>query len=140
MTSLGAYHRDHALALNPSYDLVVVQMGELFTWLGQAERRLDPQGDEAQSTIRHVFGAILAKPTSWVSVCCSDRSLHAHGKPRHTSARFPGGIYAWLGDKTAAGAHVGRMRELDGTLDLERFWRRCTSRVSRTCNTCRRDA
>src|SRR6185312_13110648 len=29
-----AYHQERALALNPNYDLVVVQQGELLTWLG----------------------------------------------------------------------------------------------------------
>jgi len=29
---------------------------------------------------------------------------------------------AWLGDKIAAAAHVGRRRELDGTLELERVF------------------
>jgi adenylate cyclase len=31
-----AYHQDRALALNPNDDLIVVQQGELLTWLGQA--------------------------------------------------------------------------------------------------------
>jgi adenylate cyclase len=30
-----AYHQEQALALNPNYDLVVVQQGELLTWLGR---------------------------------------------------------------------------------------------------------
>ena len=29
------YHQERALALNPNYDLVVVQQGELLTWLGR---------------------------------------------------------------------------------------------------------
>ena len=32
------YHQERALGLNPNYDLVVVQQGELLTWLGQAGR------------------------------------------------------------------------------------------------------
>ncbi len=32
-----AYHQDRALALNPNDDLIVVQQGELLTWLGRAE-------------------------------------------------------------------------------------------------------
>jgi adenylate cyclase len=30
-----AYHQERALALNPNYDLVVVQQGEFLTWLGR---------------------------------------------------------------------------------------------------------
>jgi adenylate cyclase len=32
-----AYHQERALALNPNNDLIVVQQGELLTWLGRAE-------------------------------------------------------------------------------------------------------
>ncbi|MGO4842097.1 tetratricopeptide repeat protein, partial [Rhizobiaceae sp. 2RAB30] len=31
------HHQERALTLNPSYDLVVVQYGELLTWLGRPE-------------------------------------------------------------------------------------------------------
>lgn len=31
------YHQDRALSLNPNDDLIVVQKGEILTWLGQAE-------------------------------------------------------------------------------------------------------
>ena len=34
-------HQERALALNPNYDLVVVQMGELLTWMGQAEEGVE---------------------------------------------------------------------------------------------------
>ncbi|MDA9466472.1 adenylate/guanylate cyclase domain-containing protein [Bradyrhizobium sp. CCBAU 53415] len=36
-----AYHQERALALNPNYDLVVVQQGELLTWLGLPEEGID---------------------------------------------------------------------------------------------------
>jgi adenylate cyclase len=36
-----AYHQERALALNPNYDLVVVQQGELLTWLGRPEDGID---------------------------------------------------------------------------------------------------
>ena len=44
------HHQERALALNPNYDLVVVQQGELLTWLGRPEGRgrLDPQGDAVE--------------------------------------------------------------------------------------------
>ncbi len=32
-----AYHQERALALNPNNDLIVVQQGEVLTWLGRAE-------------------------------------------------------------------------------------------------------
>src|SRR6185503_3023345 len=36
-----AYHQERALALNPNYDLVVVQQGELLTWLGRPQEGID---------------------------------------------------------------------------------------------------
>ena len=35
------YHQERALALNPNYDLVVVQQGELLTWLGNPEEGIE---------------------------------------------------------------------------------------------------
>jgi len=42
------YHQERAaLALNPNDDLIVVQQGEVLTWIGEAEtrHRMDPEGD-----------------------------------------------------------------------------------------------
>jgi adenylate cyclase len=36
-----AYHQERALSLNPNDDLIVVQQGELLTWLGRAEEGAD---------------------------------------------------------------------------------------------------
>src|SRR6266850_8369235 len=35
------YHQERGLALNPNYDLVVVQQGEFLTWLGRPEEGID---------------------------------------------------------------------------------------------------
>lgn len=35
------HHQERALALNPNYDLLVVQQGELLTWLGRPEEGID---------------------------------------------------------------------------------------------------
>jgi adenylate cyclase len=35
------YHQERALNLNPNDDLIVVQQGELLTWLGRAEEGID---------------------------------------------------------------------------------------------------
>jgi adenylate cyclase len=36
-----AYHQERALALNPNHDLIVVQQGELLTWLGRPKEAVD---------------------------------------------------------------------------------------------------
>ena len=45
-----AYHQERGLALNPNYDLILVQQGELLTWLGAAggRDRVDQKGDAPQ--------------------------------------------------------------------------------------------
>jgi adenylate cyclase len=35
------YHQERALALNPNDDLIVVQQGEMLTWIGQAEQGIE---------------------------------------------------------------------------------------------------
>jgi adenylate cyclase len=118
------YHQDRALALNPNYDLVVVQMGELFTWLGQAEEGVDWIRRAMKLNPHHParFWSHLGKAyfvgrqygqavEAFMHMASIDTLQHG----------FLAASYAWLGDKTAAAAHVGRMRALDRTLDLERF-------------------
>jgi len=118
------YHQDRALALNPNYDLVVVQMGELFTWLGQCE--------EGVAWIRRAMKLNPHHPARFWShlgkACFVGRQYgqaieaFMHMSNLDTLQHgFLAASYAWLGDKTAASAHIGRMRELDAALDLERF-------------------
>jgi adenylate cyclase len=118
------YHQDRALALNPNYDLVVVQMGELFTWLGHAE--------EGVAWIRRAMKLNPHHPARFWShlgkACFVGRQYgqaieaFMHMSNLDTLQHgFLAASYAWLGDKTAASAHVGRMRELDAALELERF-------------------
>jgi adenylate cyclase len=118
------YHQDRALALNPNYDLVVVQMGELFTWLGQAEEGVDWIRRAMKLNPHHParFWSHLGK------ACFVGRqygqAIEAFMHMTNLDAQqhgFLAASYAWLGDKTAAGAHVARLRELDGALDVERL-------------------
>ncbi len=118
------YHQERALALNPNYDLVVVQQGELLTWLGNPEEgvewirkamRLNPHHPErfwshlgkAYFTARQYAEAIEA----FMRISTTD---HIH----HT---FLAASYGWLGDKTAAAAHTARIRALEPEFDIEAF-------------------
>ena len=118
------YHQERALALNPNYDLVVVQQGELLTWLGNPEEgvewirkamRLNPHHPErfwshlgkAHFTARQYAEAIEA----FMRLSATDNIHHA----------FLAASYGWLGDKTAAAAHTARVRALEPEFDLERF-------------------
>ena len=118
------YHQERALSLNPNYDLVVVQMGELLTWFGRPEEgiewilkamKLNPHHPErfwshlgrAQFTARQYAEAV----ESFMHISKMDVPQHA----------FVAASYGWLGDRTAAEAHVARIRALDPAFDLETF-------------------
>lgn len=118
------HHQERALTLNPNYDLVVVQQGELLTWLGRPEEgiawiekamKLNPHHPErfwshlarARFTARQHAEAVEAFG-----------HLSAMDAVQHT---LLAASYGWLGDRTAAAAHVDRARALDRSLDLETF-------------------
>jgi adenylate cyclase len=118
------YHQDRALELNPNYDLVVVQMGELFTWLGRAEEglewirkamRLNPHHPVrfwSHLGRAHFVGRQYAQAIEdFMHLSTMDAQQHA----------FIAACYGWLGDRTASSAHVTRLRQLDPELDLEKF-------------------
>lgn len=108
-------HQERALVLNPNYDLVVVQQGELLTWLGEPVEgvewilkamRLNPHHPErfwshlgkAHFTARQYHEAIGA----FMRLSAPDFSHHA----------FLAAAYGWLGDGTAAAAHAARVMTL----------------------------
>ena len=118
------YHQDRALTLNPNYDLVVVQMGELFTWLGQAAEGVDWIRKAMKLNPHHParFWSHLGKAhfvgkqygqaiEAFMHLSSMDVQQHA----------FVAACYGWLGDRTAAAAHITRVRELDPKLDLPTF-------------------
>ena len=103
-----AYHQERALALNPNYDLVVVQQGELLTWLGRPEEgiewikkamRLNPYHPER-------FWSHLGR-----ACYCAEKYADAAGafsritRPDHTHHAFLAATFAQMGDAVAAAAH-----------------------------------
>lgn len=107
------HHQERALTLNPNYDLVVVQYGELLTWLGRPEEgidwirkamRLNPHHPErfwshlgkAHFAARQYGDAIEA----FMHLSTMDSVQHA----------FVAAAYAWLGDGTAAAAHIASIK------------------------------
>jgi len=117
------YHQERALALNPNYDLVVVQMGELLTWLGQAEEGADwiqramklnphhPPRFWGHLGRAYFVGRQYSKAIeAFMRIASLD--LQSHG--------FLAASYALLGDKIAAAAHIARMRQFLATMHFAR--------------------
>ena len=110
------HHQERALSLNPNNDLIVVQHGEVLTWLGEAEAgipwikkamRLNPHHPErfwshlgkAHFSAREYSEAVEA----FMHLSKMDASQHA----------FVAAAYGWLGDPTAAAAHYAQITKLD---------------------------
>ena len=102
----------------------MVQQGELLTWLGNPEEgiewirramRLNPHHParfwshlgKAFFAARQYAEAIEA----FMHLATTDAMQHA----------FVAASYGWMGDKTAAAAHVARIRAIDPQFDLENF-------------------
>jgi adenylate cyclase len=119
-----AYHQERALNLNPNSDLIVVQQGEVLTWLGRPEEgiewirramRLNPYHPErfwshlgrAQYTARAYADAI----TSFSKLTALDHTHHA----------FLAASSAQLGNRTAAEAHAREVMQREPAFTAHGF-------------------
>jgi adenylate cyclase len=104
-----AYHQERALALNPNYDLVVVQQGELLTWLGRPEEGIDWIRKAMRLNPYHPerFWSHLGR-----ACYCAERYAEAAEafarltRPDHTHHAFLAATFAQMGNSVAATAHV----------------------------------
>src|SRR5580704_3956774 len=118
------YHQDRALSLNPNSDLIVVQQGEVLTWLGRPEEgiewirramRLNPYHPErfwshlgrAQYTARIYADAI----ESFSKLTAPDYTHHA----------FLAASSAQLGNRVAALAHAGEVLQQEPAFAAQAF-------------------
>jgi adenylate cyclase len=119
-----AYHQERALNLNPNSDLIVVQQGELLTWLGRPEEgiewirramRLNPYHPErfwshlgrAQYTARAYADAIA----SFSKLTAPDYTHHA----------FLAAAAAQIGNRTASGAHAREVTQREPAFAARAF-------------------
>ena len=106
------YHQERALSLNPNSDLIVVQQGELLTWLGKPEDGID--------WIRKAMRLNPYHPERfWSHLGRAQHAAHLYAdavqsfsritKPDHTHHAFLAAALAQMGDTTAAAAHAGEV-------------------------------
>jgi len=104
-----AYHQERALALNPNYDLVVVQQGELLTWLGRPEEGIDWIKKAMRLNPYHPerFWSHLGR-----ACYCAEKYAEAAeafarlARPDHTHHAFLAATFAQMGNSVAATAHA----------------------------------
>lgn len=106
------YHQERALALNPNYDLVVVQQGELLTWLGLPEEGIDWIRKAMRLNPHHPerFWNHLGR-----AYYCSEKYAEAAEafsritRPDYTHHAFLAAIFAQMNNAVAAGAHAAEV-------------------------------
>ncbi|MEA2966730.1 MAG: adenylate cyclase, partial [Alphaproteobacteria bacterium] len=104
-----AYHQERALALNPNYDLVVVQQGELLTWLGRPEEGIDWIKKAMRLNPYHPerFWSHLGR-----ACYCAEKYAEAAEafsritRPDHTHHAFLAATFTQMGNAVAAAAHA----------------------------------
>ncbi len=107
-----AYHQERALALNPNYDLVVVQQGELLTWLGRPEEGIDWIKKAMRLNPYHPerFWNHLGR-----ACYCAEKYAEAAEafsritRPDHTHHAFMAATFAQMGSSVAAAAHAAEV-------------------------------
>ncbi len=107
-----AYHQERALALNPNYDLVVVQQGELLTWLGRPEEGIDWIKKAMRLNPYHPerFWNHLGR-----ACFCAEKYAEAAEafaritRPDHTHHAFLAATFAQMGNAVAAAAHAAEV-------------------------------
>ena len=107
-----AYHQERALALNPNYDLIVVQQGELLTWLGRPEEGIDWIRKAMRLNPYHPerFWSHLGR-----ACYCAEKYADAAEafsritRPDHTHHAFLAATFAQMGNAVAAAAHAAEV-------------------------------
>jgi adenylate cyclase len=103
------YHQERALGLNPNNDLIVVQQGELLTWLGRPEEgidwirkamRLNPYHPERYWN--HLGRAYFVARRYAEAI----EAFARISRPDHTHHAFMAAACAQMGDEVAANAHA----------------------------------
>ncbi len=120
------YHQQRAVSLNPNNDLIVVQQGELYTWLGNPEEgikwirnamRLNPYHPER---FWHHLGRALFAARRYDEAIDAFRRV---SRPDASIHAFLAAASAMLGDAGAAAAQVRSVLALNPRFSVETYLR-----------------
>jgi adenylate cyclase len=103
------HHQERALGLNPNNDLIVVQQGEILTWLGRPEEGIDWIRRAMQLNPYHPerywnhLGRAYYMARRYPEAAQAFARISA---PDHAHHAFMAAAFAQMGDATAATAHA----------------------------------
>jgi adenylate cyclase len=106
------YHQERALSLNPNNDLIVVQQGELLTWLGRPEEGIDWIKRAMQLNPYHPerywnhLGRAYYAAHRYAEAAEAFARISA---PDHAHHAFLAAAFAQMGDAIAATAHADQV-------------------------------
>jgi adenylate cyclase len=118
------YHQERALSLNPNNDLIVVQQGEILTWLGRPDEgiewirkamRLNPYHPER-------YWSHLGR--AYYATRCYAEAIEAFGRianPDHTHHAFLAAAHAQMGEDAAASAHAKEVEQRQPGFSIDAY-------------------
>jgi adenylate cyclase len=119
------YHQERALALNPNYDLVAVQQGELLTWLGRPEEGIDWIRKAMRLNPYHPerFWNHLGRACYCAEKFAEAAEAFAHiTRPDYTHHAFLAATFAQMGNTVAATAHAAEVVKLEPTFSVAAYF------------------
>ena len=138
-----AYHQDRALSLNPNSDLIVVQQGEVLTWLGRPKEgiewvrramRLNPYHPE------RFWNESRSRPIQRASLCRRDRVLQQTDSAGPHSSRLSGRVVSTIGQsKSLPRLMLGRCFSGNEISPSAVTYRHFTISSRQILNTCAKD-
>ena len=118
------YHQERALSLNPNDDLIVVQQGEILTWLGRPEEGIDWVGKAMRLNPYHPerFWNHLAR-AYFGSRRYGDAiaALKRITTPDHLHHSVLAACHVYLGDEATARSHVCEALRLQPDFRVETY-------------------
>lgn len=116
------YHQERALELNPNYDLVVVQMGELHTWTGNAAKGVEWITKAMRLNPHHPlrFWSHLGKAhftnKDYRAALAAFEHLPSLDAAQHA---FVAACHGWLSDPQSAETQLEQLLDLDPNFGME---------------------
>jgi len=118
------YHQERALSLNPNDDLIVVQQGEILTWLGRPEEGIDWIGKAMRLNPYHPerFWSHLAR--AYFGARRYDDAIAALKRitaPDHLHHGALAACHVYLDDEATARSHIREALKLQPDLRVETY-------------------